>query len=161
MKTLLTIATLALVASGAMSAVAASSEDAMMAEMEKCAVCKNLAANPELLENMTWETHKLDNGMMCVTTVSEEFKADFDSLNAKVKTSVEKVKADQQQGKAVPLCDLCADMGQITEAGAKEKEIKIPNGSIHMMTSDDPAVVEKIHANADKAIAMQKQMASK
>jgi hypothetical protein len=43
----------------------------------------------------------------------------------------------------------------------KEKEIQLTNGSIHMMTSDDPAIVAKIHAEADKAIEMQKQMAQK
>jgi hypothetical protein len=140
---------------------AAQDEAAMKAEMEKCAVCKNLAANPELMNAMTWETHKIDNGMLCVSTVPKEKKSDFDALNAKMKASIEQVKADEQQGKTPEICELCKGMGDLLKAGAKEKEIALSNGAIHMLTSDDPAVVAKIHAEADKAIDMQKQIAQK
>jgi hypothetical protein len=159
MKSLLA---LALVVASASSAVAANdTEEAMMEGMKKCAVCKHLTDNPELMKNMTWETHKIDNGMLCVTTAPKEQRENFVNLNEKMHAEIEKVKADQKSGKEVQLCDMCADMGKLVEAGANEKEIQIPNGSIHMLTSSDPAVVAKIHANADKAISMQKQMAQK
>ncbi len=159
MKSLLA---LALIVASASSAVAANdTEQAMMEGMKKCAVCKHLTDNPELMKSMTWETHKIDNGMLCVTTAPKEQRDNFVDLNEKMHAEIEKVKADQKSGKEVQLCDMCADMGKLVEAGANEKEIQIPNGSIHMLTSSDPAVVAKIHANADKAISMQKQMAQK
>jgi hypothetical protein len=162
MKSFLTVAAVALVASlSSLASAASHDEDAMKAEMEKCAVCKNLAANPELMNAMTWETHKIDNGLLCVTTVPKEKKSEFDALNAKMKASIEQVKADEQQGKTPELCELCKEMSELTKAGAKEKEIALSNGSIHMLTSDDPAVVAKIHAHADKAMDMQKQIAQK
>ena len=139
----------------------AASEGEMIAEMQKCAVCKHLAAKPDLMKNMTWETHKIDNGMLSVSTVPKEQKADFDALSKEMKTAVEEVKAANKQGKPVELCHMCAAMGELMKAGAKEQEIAIPNGSIHLMTSSDPTVVAKLHASADQAIAMQKQMAPK
>jgi hypothetical protein len=161
-KTFFAVTTVALASSLASLVIAAAQDEAAMkAEMEKCAVCKNLAANPELMNAMTWETHKIDNGMLCVSTVPKEKKSEFDALNAKMKASIEQVKADEQQGKTPELCELCKDMGDLLKAGAKEKEIALSNGSIHMLTSDDPAVVAKIHASADKAIDMQKQIAQK
>lgn len=161
MKTLFTVAILALTASWATLASAESLDEAMLADMEKCAVCKHLTDNPALLEQMTWETFKIDNGAMCVTTAPKEMKSEFDALGQKVKSAMEQVKADKQAGKDVEVCELCASMGALMETGAKEKEIKTATGSIHLMTSDDPTVVQKIHANADKAIAMQKQMTAK
>jgi hypothetical protein len=162
MKSFLTLAAVALIASLSSRASAASDDEAAMkAEMEKCAVCKNLAANPELMNAMTWETHKIDNGMLCVSTVPKEKKSEFDALNTKMKASIEQMKSDEQQGKTSELCELCKGMGELLKAGAKEKEISLENGSIHMLTSDDPAVVAKIHAEAEKAIDMQKQMAQK
>jgi hypothetical protein len=136
----------------------AATEEEMMAEMEKCAVCKHFAAKPELMKDMTWETHKIDNGMLCVTTVPKEQKAEFDALNKEMKVAIDEVKAASAAGKPAEVCHLCAGMGELMKAGAKEQEIAIPNGSLHLMTSNDPAVVSKIHAEADKAIAMQKEM---
>jgi hypothetical protein len=136
----------------------AATEEEMKAEMEKCAVCKHLVAKPDLMKEMTWETHKIDNGMLCVSTVPKEKKGEFDALNKEMKVAIEEVKAAEQQGKPVELCELCASWGELMKAGATEKEIALSNGSIHMITSSDPAVVAKIHAQADKAIAIQKDM---
>ena len=162
MKSFLTVAALALVASlSSLVSAASHDEAAMKAEMEKCAMCKHIAADPALMQNMTWETHKIDNGMLCVSTVPKEQKASFDALSAKMKSTMEQMKADSAQGKEPELCELCKGMAELVKEGAKEKEIALTNGSIHMLTSDDPAVVAKIHASADKAIDMQKQIAQK
>lgn len=161
MKSFLTVAILALTASWATLTCAAPPDEAMMAEMEKCAVCKHLAANPALLQNMSWETFKIDNGMLCVMSAPKEMKSELEALGQKMDAEMEKIKADKLAGKEVEVCALCASMGELMETGAKEQEIKTATGMIHLMTSADPAVVAKIHANADKAIAMQKQMAAK
>jgi hypothetical protein len=162
MKTRSILTSIALVVSMASVVLAASNDQAVMAEMEKCDMCKHIAANPELMQNMTWETHKIDNGMLCVSTVPKEKMSDFQALNAKMKSTMDKMKTDADAGKQPELCFLCEGMAALMKTGAvKEKEIQLTNGSIHMMTSDDPAMVAKIHAEADKAIDMQKQMAQK
>jgi hypothetical protein len=163
MKTRPILTSTALVVSMASVVLAASNDQsAMMAEMEKCDMCKHIAANPELMKNMTWETHKIDNGMLCVSTVPKEKMSDFQALNAKMKATMDKMTSDAATGKQPELCALCEGMAELMKSGAvKEKEIQLTNGSIHMMTSDDPAMVAKIHAEADKAIEMQKQMAQK
>jgi hypothetical protein len=163
MKTLSVLTSIALVVSMAALVSAASNDQAaIMAGMQKCDMCKHIAANPELMQNMTWETHKIDNGMLCVSTVPKEKMSDFQALNAKMKSTMDKMKTDAAAGKQPELCALCEGMAELMKSDAvKEKEIQLTNGSIHMMTSDDPAIVAKIHAEADKAIDMQKQMAQK
>jgi hypothetical protein len=49
-------------------------------------------------------------------------------------------------------------MGELAQAKAKEQHIETQMGAIHLMTSNDPAIVAKIHAVADKAIAEQKKV---
>jgi cell division FtsZ-interacting protein ZapD len=137
------------------------SEAEITESMEKCDVCKHIAAKHELMKNMTWETHKIDNGMLCVSTVPKEKKSEFDALAKEMTTAIEEVKAAKEQGQEVELCELCEGWAELIKAGAKEKEISLTNGSIHMITSDDPAVVAKIHAEADKAIEIQNQLAQK
>jgi hypothetical protein len=71
---------------------------------------------------------------------------------------IEQVKADTQQGKEVELCSFCHAMGDLSKMNAKMQHIETQTGAIHLCTSDDPAIVKKIHAFADKAIAEQKKM---
>jgi hypothetical protein len=130
----------------------------LLAEMEKCAVCKSMAENPALMREMTWETHKIDNGMLCLTTVPKEMKKEFDAVSAKMMQAIAKVKADETQGKEVELCHFCVTMGELMKLNAKQQHIETQTGAIHLCTSDDPAVVKKIHAMADKVIAEQKKM---
>ena len=134
-------------------------DDASFAEqMKKCEVCKVLADKPELMEHMTWETHKIENGMLCVASVPKDQKKDFEAAHKQMMQSIAKVTADQKAGKKVQLCAMCAGMGDLMKAGAKQQQINTATGAISLVTSSDPAVVEKIHAQADKAIAEHKKM---
>src|SRR5262245_36090360 len=135
-----------------------SQQDNMLAEMQKCAVCKYMAAKPELLKDMIWETHKIDNGMLCLTSVPKEMKKQFVEVSDKMMQAIEQVKAEQKQGKSVELCSFCVAMGDLMKLPTKQQHIETATGAIHLVTSDDPTVVKKIHAVADKAIAEQKKM---
>lgn len=129
----------------------------VLAEMKKCAVCKELAANPTLMGEMTWETHKIDNGMLCVATVPKEHGKEFAALHEKMMTNVKQVQADQKAGKPVQLCAFCEGMAELQKAGATEQVIELENGAVSLLTSTEPEIVAKIHAQADKAIAEQKK----
>jgi hypothetical protein len=159
MKAAVSLVALGLVVVWSGAAFAADQTDKIVAEMKKCAVCKNLAEKPELLKNMGWETHKIDNGMLTLTTVPEDMKKDFDEVSEKMHRSIEQVTADAKQGKKVELCSFCSSMGELMKLGAKHQHIETKTGAVDMMTSDNPETVKKIHEVADKAIAMQKQIA--
>jgi hypothetical protein len=64
MKSMVSIAVLGPAAVWSSSVFAEDPTEKIIAEMKKCAVCKNLAEDPELMKNMSWETDKIDNGML-------------------------------------------------------------------------------------------------
>jgi hypothetical protein len=159
MKAIFSLVVLGLAVAWSSSVFAENETDKMLAEMKKCDVCKNLIENPELLMSMDWETHKTENGMLSLSTVPKKKKKDFDKVNGKMRHAIEQVTADVKAGKEVHLCSFCSEMAELMKAGAKQQHIETKTGEIEMCTSDDPAVVKKIHELADKAIAMQKQIA--
>ncbi len=158
MKAIVSLAIVGLAVGWSSAVFGEAQHDKLLAEMEKCAVCKYMAEKPELMKDMVWETHKIENGMLCLTTVPKELKKDFDAVSEKMARAIEQVKADAPQGKQVELCSFCASMGEMMKLNAKQQHIETQRGAIHMVTSDDPAIVAKIHAFADKAIAEQKKM---
>jgi hypothetical protein len=159
MKVILSLAMFGFAIAWGSSVFAEDATDKMVAEMKKCDVCKNLAENPELMMSMGWETHKIDNGMLSVSTVPSKMKKEFDEVNGKMRHAIEQVAADAKAGKEVHLCSFCSAMGELMKAGAKEQHIETNTGEIELCTSDNPAVVKKIHELADTAIAIQKQIA--
>jgi hypothetical protein len=158
MKTIVTLAVVGFAAAWSSAVFGETATDDTLAELKNCAVCKYFAEKPELMKNMVWETHKIENGMLSLTTVPKELKQEFDALGAKMMQAIEQVKADSQAGKPVELCNFCAAMGELMKAGAKQQHIGTSVGAIHLCTSEDPDVVAKIHALADKAIAEQKKV---
>jgi hypothetical protein len=132
----------------------------LVAEMEKCEICKAMARKPELLQEMTWETHKIDHGMLCVATVPKEHAKEFAALHKAMLSNVEKVKEELDRGQKVELCSFCSGMSELEKAGAKQEAIETATGAINLVTSEDPAIVNKIHAQADAAIAEQKKLQS-
>jgi len=159
MKAMVSFVALALAVAWSSAVFGESEIEKMVTEMQKCSVCKHLADKPELMKNMIWETHKIDNGMLCLTTVPKDMKKDFDAVSEKMHQSIEQVKADAKEGKEVELCSYCASIGELMKLGAKQQHIETRLGAIFMVTSDDPATVKKIHEVADKAIAVQKEIA--
>jgi hypothetical protein len=159
MKAFVTVVTLGLAACWAASTCAENPTEKMLADMKKCAVCNVMAEKPDLMKDMTWESHKIEGGMLCVASVPKEKMKEFAALHEKMLKQIEHVKADSQQGKAVALCGFCQGMGELEKAGAKQQHIQTATGFISLVTSQDSAVVAKIHAQADKAIAEQKKMA--
>jgi hypothetical protein len=158
MKARISLAVLGLAIVGTAIASSQSQSGDPRVEMQKCAVCKYLAEKPELMEKMTWETHKIDNGMISVASAPKEAKDEFHAVHEKMMQAVAKVKADQQQGKPVELCSYCESMSDLMKAGAKQENVDTATGTVCLVTSNDPAVVQKIHAAAEKAIADQRQM---
>lgn len=154
MKAIFSAVALAAVAASSLAAWAATAED-HQEQMKKCAVCKYMAEEPELMSSMTWECHKVDSGMLCVASVPKDMKKKYDEVHKKMLAAIEKVKEDTAAGRSVELCDFCSSMAGLHKAGAKEETIETSTGSIYLVTSKDSAVVDKIHTQADQQIAEQ------
>jgi len=159
MKAIVSLLAFALAAAWSGAVYAETGLEKMVTEMQKCEICKHLAEKPELMKNMIWETHKIDDGMLCLTTVAKDQRKEFEAVSEKMLRSIEQVKSDAKEGKEVQLCSYCSSIGELMKSGAKQQHIKTRTGDIFMVTSDDPAVVKKIHEVADHAIAVQKQIA--
>src|SRR5262245_43991217 len=129
MRTVLTTAFLGLLACSAVMVTAESPNDALLTEFKKCAVCKAMAEDPKLMSQMTMETHKIENGMLCVSTVPKEMAKDFASLHEKMMHNVATVKADLQAGKKVELCSFCQGLSALEKAGAKHEVIHTATGA--------------------------------
>jgi hypothetical protein len=157
MKAILSLSALA-VAAAASLAWAATSADQFQEEMKKCTVCKIMVEEPGLMESMTWECHKIGAGMLCVASVPKDKKETYDAVHKKMMEAVAQVTADKAAGKTVDLCGFCKSMGELEQAGAKSETIDTKTGSIYLVTSTDPAILAKIHAQADHAIAEQEAM---
>jgi len=119
-------------------------------DLENCVFCKNMMEDPGLLPHMTWENHKIANGMLQIFTVTPEYAESY----AKCMQAMETVGNDMMNGKVNPMeakmCGSCAAYGQLMMAGAKMENVKGDAADCALMTSEDPAVVAKIHEFCDR-----------
>ena len=119
-------------------------------DLENCVFCKNMLEDPGLLPHMTWENHKVANGMLQIFTVQPEYKKSY----AKCMQAMETVGNDMMNGKVNPMeakmCGSCAAYGQLMMAGAKMENVQGDAADCALMTSSDPAVVAKIHEFCDR-----------
>jgi hypothetical protein len=119
-------------------------------DLENCAFCKNLLTDPELLEHMTWETHRIENGMMYITVVDPGYQKSYVAANK----AMEKLGNDMMTGAVNPMqvkmCGSCAEFGQLMMAGVEMENIDGDAADIMLITSTDPQMVAKLHAYADR-----------
>ena len=119
-------------------------------DLENCVFCKNMMEDPGLLPHMTWENHKIENGMLQIFTVAPEYAESY----AKCMQAMETIGNDMTSGKInsmeAKMCGSCAAYGQLMMAGAKMENVKGDAADCALMTSSDPAVVAKIHEFCDR-----------
>jgi TusA-related sulfurtransferase len=113
-------------------------------DMDHCAFCKCFGEQKGLMENIKWETHELDNGMMYVAVVPENMK---DAM-VKCEKAMKEVAKKMESGESLEICRHCASWGELIKAGAKEAKINTAAGAITLLTSDKPEVVKMIHEHA-------------
>jgi hypothetical protein len=127
-------------------------------DMEHCEMCKNFAQYPEMMENMSWEQHKISSGFMSVSTVPLEQVDAYRQANAQCNALGEKLEAGHQ----VPLCGSCDAFGVLLMNGAKMEQVELKYGGVMLLTSGDSTVVAGLHAWVDRNTdEMQKMMQSK
>jgi hypothetical protein len=115
-------------------------------DMEKCAMCKNIFKNPELMANMTWDQYNLSNGIISITTVNEKYIDAYRTAHA----DMEKVSAKLQKGEKLDLCGSCNALGAAMAQGAKQEYVVTSNGSVWIITSAKPEVVTALQGWAKR-----------
>lgn len=126
-------------------------------DAERCAICEPMAKADNLMQSLEWETHDIDNGMVMVTMVDKPMLEKYQQVCAKMHEKAAKVAAGEVRG--AKCCGFCNAFGEVLGSGAKMQQVNTGFGQITIVTADDPAVVEKIHAMSAKTQAEMKKMA--
>ncbi len=109
-------------------------------DMSSCEMCKPLTAHKGLMDNMTTERHNIENGVVTVCTVREPYMKAY----KKAITKMEAVGARLEKGEEVHLCKMCSSLNSIFTQGLKFQMIPTEHGSVTLMTSNDPDVVDEV-----------------
>ncbi len=127
-------------------------------DFENCAFCRNLMKDPGLLPHTTWEVLPIAKGVAQVITVEPEYSAAMAEAGA----AMEKLGQDIQTGKVNPMatemCGHCQEFGMILMAGVHTETIKAQAAEVTLFTSEDPALVERMHAMAKRDAEELKEM---
>jgi hypothetical protein len=115
---------------------------------EKCVFCKELTAEPGLLEHFTAEYHNISNGIVCITAVDSEYKDAY----LRAQKAMEKVAADMAGSSKVPyMCGHCTTYGSFMMAGVKPEHVQSDIAEVLIMTSSDSTMVTRLQAFGDRS----------
>ena len=124
-------------------------------DMQNCAVCKNLTAEPGLMQHFTkWEHFKTADGLMNLSVVDKEYVDAYKRAQANMDAVIEKMK----QGEMPYICASCMAYGEIMQAGARYEQFESDNIFMSSLTCDKPEIVAKIHAWVDRTQAEMAKM---
>ena len=118
-------------------------------DLKTCAFCKSfdLGNDDYIVDHMKGHYHTMPNGFLAIMTVEEDYKDEF----AKASEAMQKVGEDMAKTGNMPaMCGHCTTYGELLMAGAVEQEFNSDVAMAFMMTSDNPEVVKKLHAFAEK-----------
>lgn len=162
MRKLTVPALVALIALLAVSAFAGDSDmyksESGWFDMNHCAFCKNLTADPGLLPHSTWETHPIADGMVEIITVDPEYKESFAKAGQAMQELGMKIQKGEVNPMGLEMCGRCKEFGMLMMGGkVKTEEVMGDNATVFLYTSNDPATVQKLHQIAERDA---KEMAS-
>lgn len=118
-------------------------------DLQNCSVCKCMGENMDMMQHVTWENHKISNGVLSASVIPDKYRDRMDQLHVKMKAVTDRL----EKGEEMPLCGFCTTFEELRKAGAKTEEIKTDFGMIALTTSDDPEIVKRLHAHTDKTVA--------
>ncbi len=113
------------------------------ADYANCAVCKPMMASPELMQNLQWETSEIATGMVSITTVKPDYEEAYRKVHVEMMANLKKL----ESGEKMELCPLCQSLNKLAQAGAKIENIDGAGAHVMAVTSEDPAVIAKIHGH--------------
>ncbi len=133
---------------------------AMKAEMEKCTVCKLMVPHMEEFgASMTMEVVNLNDGVAFMHGVSDpKLVAKFHAVGAEMhKAGAATASWTPEQAKG-GLCSFCQEMHSVMSAGAKMSHGETKTGDVMILTSSDPAVLQRLQGLGAKCAAMNEAM---
>ena len=136
-------------------ALLVTAEDKPWFDMEKCAFCSQIMAQPGLMDHITkWEHHNTKNGSMSITVVDPEYVGAYKEAMAKMQEVGQKM----QKGEPTYMCGMCEAYGAIMMKGAQYDVVESDNIFVVNMYSDNPDLVNDIHAMTDRTNEEMKKM---
>lgn len=117
-------------------------------DLDNCAMCQKMTAEKGLMENIEWENYLTAEGMMAITVVAPAYEQAFQNSM----TNMEAVGAEMMAGQELYLCGFCQSFGALMMAGANVEYFDTAGGHINLISSQDPVVVEMIHAHGQRTI---------
>ena len=112
-------------------------------DLENCAFCKHIGAEEGLVDHMHSEYHNLKGGILFIMTIDPQYKEAFDRAQA----AMNEVGIEMQKTGEVPhMCRHCRMYGEFMTSGVAIECVEAEVGSICMMTSEKPEMVEKLQA---------------
>ncbi len=128
-----------------MAALSAHTDCEACADMADCSVALDAAGAHR-------QTVRLKNGIMYVYTADSP--RSVSAVQAAMARRSERMTRLASAGEKVRLCDECKAMRGAMASGKLNREVvNIEGGSLTLFTSNDPAVVAKIHAMTDEKVA--------
>jgi len=112
---------------------------------QNCAMCKSLVAVPDLMMNMAWEHHNISNGIVSVTTVNEGYLDAYRAASEEMGETAKKV----MSGEVTNVCGMCSALAGLMKKGAKPEYVMTHDGTIMLVTAQDPEIVGELHKWAD------------
>ena len=109
-------------------------------DMDNCAMCKNISANPEMMVNMSWEQHNIKNGIVSIASVQPKY---LDAYRTAHKGMME-TGMRMHSGEKLDLCGSCEAFGACLEKGAQYEHIQTSNGDLMIVTADNAEVVAEL-----------------
>ncbi len=142
------VCTTALLASLAVAGGSMKSESGWF-DFENCAFCKNLSAEDGLLEHSTWENYPIKNGMMNIITVEPEYAAAMERAGEHMAALGLKIQSGEVNPMGLDMCQHCQTFGMMMMGGqVAMEEVRGDAATVTLMTSDDEAVVKRLHEMA-------------
>lgn len=123
-------------------------------DMQTCACCKHMGENMDMMMEIEWENHIIENGGMMTAVIPEKHKERWDAVCKKMEATGEELAS----GKELPMCQFCQSYTKLMEAGAKVEDVEAGFGTVTLITSDKPEVVELIHKHFKRTQEEQKKM---
>lgn len=124
-------------------------------DVEKCAICKCMGEHKDLMTEVKWETHLIENGMLMMAVVPEHLQEKMNDCCKEMEETAMKVMSGQKEGQ---ICGFCEGYGKLMAAGANQQEIETAAGRITLLTSDDAETVKKIQEHGKKSQEAAKKM---
>ncbi|MEE9443292.1 MAG: hypothetical protein V3V99_11575 [candidate division Zixibacteria bacterium] len=125
-------------------------------DMDNCDMCKSINKYDGLKENMTWEQHSINNGIMTVSTVKPSHLKAY----RKAQMDMDMVAKKLESGQKVNSCRMCSDLGSIFEKGVNSEKVNTRHGSIWLLTSDNSESISRLQSWSEKTRhEMEKMMA--